>query len=234
MHGRQSAAAEGTSGCAAPGQRQGQTRGRGGTAAGRAAGPWAGVIGPGSRGRRGRNREGDMSHSPARRSCSSPWRPQVSAPGMPARHPLSATPPPRAAAWCGAHGRRHAGSAGEAAGTAGPGQTSAAAPQAPPRRSLTPSPAGRSGKGRSPREAGPGRGRGQSTAARGVPARPRPAPRAPRRFRCDHGGGCAASVEMESLTSRSSLVTRPTQGARPGGGNCVWKPSSAQQGFSRV
>lgn len=130
----ESAAMEATSGCAATGQRQGQTRAGGSRPAGRAAGPRASVTGPCSGERWDRKREGDAGHSPARRSCSSPWRPRVSAPGVPARHPLSATPPP--GRRCGEHGGRHEESAGEVAGTAGPGQTSTAAPEAPPRRPL--------------------------------------------------------------------------------------------------
>lgn len=110
----------------------------------------------------------------------------------------------------------------EAAGTAGPGQTSAPAPQTPPRRPLIlllPADArGRAGPG----GGGAWWGRGQSTAARGVPARPAAPPPRRGRFRRGDGGGGAAPQELAELWARPSLTTRPAARCAPRWGQlCV-------------
>lgn len=180
---------ETTSVCAATGQQQGQTRAGGSRAAGRAAGPRASVTGHCSGGRRGRKREGDTGHSPARRSCSNPWRPRVSAPGVPAKHSRSATPPHWAAVRCGA-GRTEGGTEGAPEKWRGPrGPVRRARPHQKRRRGAPSSSSprsGRSGKGRDARGgACKGRGLGRAWPApcgAGVPARTAapPPPRPPR------------------------------------------------------
>lgn len=157
----------------------------------------------------GRKREGNAGHSPARRSCSSPWRPRVSAPWVPARHPLSAIPPPRA------YGGRHGGSGGDRGARSDERGCSRSAAAAPPH---SPPHSGRSG-------AGGAWGRGQCTAARGVPARHR-------RFRCGGGGGGGGAEPLRRGRPSSELRARPSLAPRCGSG--LWEPGSVRRGCPRV